>query len=622
MQPDPSRPPDPPAPAAASPTKASRRTAKPAVLPERVLTAAGLLALVVLVALGALAYGSTLQTKASALAVQRSQRALTALARLRAVVAEAEAALQGAPPAASPEALAPYRLAKDESEAQLTELRSALAADSDQFDRLVALGALLSQRFDALAATLQAPQRKGAEPQRTADASDDTRLHERVQAALAELRQHAQDRLGTDQARRDASVTRTLVAIAVDSALAVGLVGFVGWRVQRDRAQASRAEALQTAAERNQRRSDLALQRVFDASFDALCVIDAEGRLARAGAACERVWGWSADAIGGKPYLDLVHPEDRRKTEQALAAAPAGPTCAEFRGRCRHRDGHSIDVLWRAQALGDDGRLLCLVRDVSEAERLRAEGSRLDAALTRCRAELAQAQAQAAATARLRSEFMSHVGAGLRSSPAAIVSLGEILQQGLAGPLNAEQQRELAKLLDTARSLRGRINALLDLALIDGRQLELAREPFDLLESVQKVAGNLRGAAEKKSLGWDCRLAEDLGYARGDVARVEQLLSALLDHAIRSTAAGKVTLQALSPSGGVIRIAITDSGPGFPPEEAAQLFDPFRAGGAGLGLALAQQLARLMGGDVDASIAPGGGSTFTLTLPADDVRPA
>ena len=617
-------PPDPNPPAApAAPIAAAARLAIRARLGgERALPVAVALALALLLLLGGLALHGTLSLRSDSTALQRGQRSLTALARLGAVVAEAEGALRGLAPTANPQALAPYRRARDESEAQLAELRSALAADDAQFNRLVALGALLSQRFDALVAALQANPRRAGAPPLTADASDDAHLHDRVQAALAELRLHAEKQLAVAQAHHDASASRALVSIALSCAAALGLVGFGGWRLQRERVQTRRAGARQQAALRAQVLSDRALQRVLDTSFDALFTIDAEGRFERTGAACERLWGWPAESLPGKPYVDLVLPEDRRKTEQAIEAAPAGPDSTEVRGRCRHRNGSTVHVLWRAQGLGSDGKLLCLVRDVGESEKLRAESSRLNEALQQSSADLAQAREQAESTARLRTAFMTHVGAGLRSSPVAIVSLAEMLQQGLGGPLNAEQQREMAKLLETARSLGARINALLDLALIDGRQLNLAREPFDLLEAVQKVASDMRGPAEKKGLRFDCQLADDLGYARGDAARVEQVLRALLEHVIRSTAAGPVALRAASPVGGLIRITISDGGPAMTPEEAAGLFDPFRAGGAGLMLALARQLAMLMGGEIRVGSEPGGANGFTLSLPADDLHQA
>ncbi|MDE2275486.1 MAG: PAS domain-containing sensor histidine kinase, partial [Burkholderiales bacterium] len=409
-----------------------------------------------------------------------------------------------------------------------------------------------------------------------------------------------------------------LVAVATATLAALGLLGWGLWRAQADRRLARRASAARQAALQDREHSDAALQRVFDASVDALCLIDAEGRLARVGAACERLWGRPAAALQGQPCTELVHPEDRRRLEQALAAA--GPAGTELACRSRHPDGTPRPVLWKALPLGRDGGLLSLVRDASEVQAARAEAARLGGELQRTAAELAQAREQAATTARLRREFMAHVGAGLRSSPVAIASLGESLQQGLAGPLNPEQLRELAKLLDTARSLGTRINALLDLALIDAGELALVREPFDLQDTVQRVADDARTAADRKGLRFEARLATDLGYARGDAVRVEQVLRSLLEHAIKGAAGGTLRLAAASPAGGRIVIHLGTDEPALDAEAGAALFDPFRAGGTGLVLAQAQRVCALMGGALAAADGPGRG--FVLSLRADDAGQA
>ncbi|MDE2148135.1 MAG: PAS domain-containing protein [Burkholderiales bacterium] len=604
-------------------TPRAPRTGWPALpaLPARLQPALALGAWLLALLLGALAWQAVWQLRAEEAAAQNAQRSLLALAQLRATVAEAEAALHQAEPSADPEALPAYVGARQAADAGLAELRLTGPAGGEAFDRIVALGALLAQRFDALAATLQARAARGTAAVRTAGAGDDARLQAELRGALDGLAGQARERLQAERARAQAAGTLALAAVATASLLALGLLGWGGWRARADRRQAGRARAAEQAAVRDRLQAEAALQQVFDASLDALCLIDAEGRYARVGAACERLWGRPAAALRGQPYAELVHPEDRRRLEQALAAA--GPAGAELACRCRRPDGTVLPVVWKALPLGGAGGLLCLVRDASEMQALRAEAALKDRELQGTAAELAQAQARAATTARLRREFMTHVGAGLRSSPVAIVSLGESLQQGLAGPLNPEQSRELARLLDTARSLGARLNALLDLALIDGGELVLAREPFDLQETVQRVADEARAAADRRGLRFEARLATDLGYARGDALRVEQVLRSLVEQTLKGPGSGTLRLAAASPADGRVVVTVVSARgdePALDAEAGAALFDPFRAGGAGLVLAQAQRLCALMGGELAAAAGPGRG--FELVLRADDAGQA
>ncbi|MDE2276606.1 MAG: hypothetical protein KGK09_09940, partial [Burkholderiales bacterium] len=135
--------------------------------PERRPLALAAGAWLLLLVLGALAWQGVWQLRADEAAAQRAQRNLLALAQLRSTVAEAESALQRAEPTAEPEALPAYTRARQAADAGLAELRLTGPADGEAFSRIVALGALLAQRFDALAATLQARPGRGA-PVRTA----------------------------------------------------------------------------------------------------------------------------------------------------------------------------------------------------------------------------------------------------------------------------------------------------------------------------------------------------------------------------------------------------------------------------------------------------------------------
>jgi signal transduction histidine kinase len=209
---------------------------------------------------------------------------------------------------------------------------------------------------------------------------------------------------------------------------------------------------------------------------------------------------------------------------------------------------------------------------------------------------------------------------------AALAGGLEMLLQDAGPALAGEHRRTTAALRDRARAMQEAINDLLDLSAIEAGQLRLQNEAFDLAEALNEVAAAVRPLADKKGLALQLQLAEDLGYARGDPRRVTQVLTKLLRHAIQGTERGSVSLRAARQGSTVVCMQVADTGRGMGADEVAQLFSPWRAadaapgeGASHLKLAVSQRLAQLMGGDIGVTSQPEQGSTYTLTLPADNV---
>jgi two-component system sensor histidine kinase BaeS len=178
------------------------------------------------------------------------------------------------------------------------------------------------------------------------------------------------------------------------------------------------------------------------------------------------------------------------------------------------------------------------------------------------------------------------------------------------------------------------LSSLLLLARLDAGRVTIAREPFSLAaviaETTERFAA--RATAEEKNLVVDC--AGKLP-ALGDAERSGQILAALLDNALRFTPPGGEVSILGRLSDGEVTATVTDTGPGVSEADLPRIFDRFyRAdgasrsrdgsndapdadpGGTGLGLSIARDLARAQDGGLEAANAPGGGATFTLSLPA------
>lgn len=237
--------------------------------------------------------------------------------------------------------------------------------------------------------------------------------------------------------------------------------------------------------------------------------------------------------------------------------------------------------------------------------------------------ELQAALVRAEAADRLKSAFLATMSHELRTPLNSIIGFTGIVLQGLAGPLNAEQTKQLGMVRGSARHLLELINDVLDLSKIEAGQLQVRAEPFDLAESVSRVVASVRPLAEKKGLELVVCASDAPTGMVGDRRRVEQVLLNLLNNAIKFTDRGRVTL-VVERVGESVRLRVTDTGIGMKPEDLATLFQPFRQidtglarqhEGTGLGLVICRRLATLMGGEITATSEWARGSDFTVLLP-------
>ncbi len=249
-------------------------------------------------------------------------------------------------------------------------------------------------------------------------------------------------------------------------------------------------------------------------------------------------------------------------------------------------------------------------------------------------AELEGARVRAEAADRLKSAFLATMSHELRTPLNSIIGFTGILLQGLAGPLNAEQTRQLGMVKGSARHLLELINDVLDISKIEAGQLTVLAEPFDLAASVERVIASVRPLAEKKGLPLVAEVPPHLPPLLSDRRRVEQILLNLLNNALKFTERGRVTMTVetlagfratpAAPPVPAVRLRVTDTGIGIRAGDLALLFQPFRQldtgltrqhEGTGLGLAICHRLAGLLGGEMSVVSEWSQGSEFALTLP-------
>ena len=296
--------------------------------------------------------------------------------------------------------------------------------------------------------------------------------------------------------------------------------------------------------------------------------------------------------------------------------AAAGPLIAQYWGEGPHQGG---DLTWGATALGlalalIHNRMLRRQHDLSVAhEQLVQERLRVLESAER--------------TAQSKSDIVATLSHEIRNG---LTGVTHVLAAAAGhGGRAAPSREQLNAALDAAHDLIAVLNATLDSETAESGRLSVEARPFDPVRLVQDLVLLDKPHAATKGLELSVHIdpllrGRDRGATVADGLRTRQIIANLLGNAVKYTVRGRIEVR-VELRGDHVAVEVADTGPGLSPDEMSQAFEPFRriertgagVNGAGLGLSLSRQLARLMGGVLEARSAVGVGSCFTLTLPFD-----
>jgi|GEM_PF-5606454 len=349
--------------------------------------------------------------------------------------------------------------------------------------------------------------------------------------------------------------------------------------------------------------------RSFEMSIDMMCVASLDGYFTRVNRAFVRTLGLTEEALLSRPFLDLVHPDDREATMDQMSHLAGGCAVVGFENRYRSAGGEYRWFSWNAPALPiGSRRIYAVARDVTDQRAMESE--------------LRQAKAAAEASSRAKDGFLAHMSHEIRTPLTAILGFAELLAD--PGTPRDEVARHARTVHANADHLLDLVNDVLDFSKIEAGRMDAERivcDPGAIVRGLDVVLGPI---ARGKGIAFEIRVAPDCPAAAiTDPTRLRQILFNLVGNAVKFTSRGGVRVD-VGLREGRLRFAVSDTGIGMNPDEVGRLFAPFsqadasttrRFGGTGLGLAISRRLAELLGGAIEVTSKPGEGSCFTLSLP-------
>ena len=355
---------------------------------------------------------------------------------------------------------------------------------------------------------------------------------------------------------------------------------------------------------------------------DVIWTMTDTARISYASPSVESLLEFTPEEVISQPVSAVVAPDSLAAAEKvvstALSRVRAGLPLSLVRGELelRRKDQSTVWTETSLNALHDSGGrvigLVCVTRDITERKQLEAT--------------LVEARDAAVAANLSKSRFLNTMSHDIRTPMTAVLGVAQLL--GEPDITEAERVNYAGIVVDAANSLMTTINGILDLSKIEADKVQLERIALDPALILAQTSALFTATARAKGLeiqsGWH---GDSHTPYLGDPHRVTQMLSNLVNNALKFTPSGLIRIEALeferSESGAVLEVSVSDNGIGIAEDKLNLLFQEFSQvsttttrnyGGTGLGLSIVRSLAELMGGTVGVESKVGQGSRFWFRI--------
>ncbi|HVQ55243.1 MAG TPA: ATP-binding protein [Pyrinomonadaceae bacterium] len=332
---------------------------------------------------------------------------------------------------------------------------------------------------------------------------------------------------------------------------------------------------------------------IIGASRECILLIDRSTRVVAANAAAQTTFGREIADILQSRLTELIRdPELHLSIVKALEHGSTSEIHVEMIGT----DTRNYDVYISAAEIGGEQHAIAVFYDITRVEKLE----------------------------RVRQEFLSNISHELRTPLTSILAFVETLEDGAIN--DSENSRKfLSVIRRNAERMNALISDILELSLIESGKVTIEKRQIHASSIVDDIFTSLSSKAKTRNVTLENLIAPETTVF-ADSARLEQMLTNLIDNGIKfNRAGGSVTVE-LEPGNETSVVTVSDTGEGILPEHQNRIFERFyradrsrarEVGGTGLGLAIVKHLARLHGGEVRVNSRLTEGTGFSIELPKE-----
>jgi PAS domain S-box-containing protein len=373
---------------------------------------------------------------------------------------------------------------------------------------------------------------------------------------------------------------------------------------------------LSDAALRASEEASRRLAAIVESSDDAIISKDLNGIIQSWNHGAERLFGYQASEVIGKPVTILIPEEHRDEEPGILERIRRGESVDHYECVRRRKDGNRLEISLTVSPMRDAwGKVIGaskIARDITQQKRAERE--------------LARAHGEAVTASRAKDDFLAALSHELRTPLNPVLLLAS--EAAVDPELPPAVRAQFATIRNNVELEARLIDDLLDLTRITHGKMRLNLAVVDVHTLLNEAVTTVRADLDQKRIQLALEPGAPGRFVRGDAARLQQVFWNVLKNAAKFTPEGGSVRVATREEAGNVVITITDSGIGLTAEERGRIFEAFtqgdhasgqsahRFGGLGLGLAISRMLMESHGGRIEASSeGRGRGAVFTITLP-------
>jgi len=366
------------------------------------------------------------------------------------------------------------------------------------------------------------------------------------------------------------------------------------------------------------RESEQKYRTIIETANEGIWMLDASAKTNYVNSMMAQMLGYTEEEMLGRSLFDFMDKDARIGAESYLERCKLG-IIETYDFRFSKKDGTDLWAIVSSAPIFDKQRqyngALKMITDITERKRpeaLSIEKERLEYA------------------SRAKSDFLASMSHELRTPLNAVLGFSQLLNDGVAGELNEKQKRFVDNINKAGDFLLNLINDILDLSKIEAGKIVLNIEKIHLQTTLEETLTLIKEKAMKHNVIIKKEFEPGLDLIDADKQRVKQILFNLLSNAVKFSKeeGGTVTITAKKVDDDA-QISVSDTGIGIRKENLGKLFQKFeqlekgiseKYGGTGLGLAIIKQLVELHGGTITVESKYGEGSTFTFSIPLENIK--